>query len=143
MSEGNTMDPARWLADYQRNLERLDATARAVESNLRQVGGAAISPRGEVSVSVGVSGALEGLRLTAAARSLDADQLAQLILATARQAQRVAGAQVVEIMTEYTGEGPALELIKRNLAAAEEPAEVPAPVDDDDYFFSNPPEISR
>ncbi|MGC7101725.1 YbaB/EbfC family nucleoid-associated protein [Amycolatopsis lurida] len=143
MSEGNTVDPARWLADYQRDLERLDATARAVESNLRQVGGAATSPRGEVSVSVGVSGALEGLRLTASARSLDADQLAQLILATARQAQRVAGAQVVEIMTEYTGEDPALELIKRNLAAAEKPAEAPTPVDDDDYFFSNPPEISR
>lgn len=142
MTEGNTMDPARWLADYQRNLERLDATARAVESNLQQVGGAATSPRGEVSVSVGVSGALEGLRLTAAARSLDADQLAQLILATAREAQRVAGAQVVEIMTEYTGEGPALDLIKRNLAAAEEPAPA-VPVDDDDYYFSNPPEISR
>ncbi|UJW29526.1 YbaB/EbfC family nucleoid-associated protein [Saccharothrix sp. AJ9571] len=134
------MDPARWLADYQSNLERLDATARAVESNLRQVGGSATSPRGEVSVAVGVSGALEDLRLTAAARALDADQLAQLILATARQAQRVAGAQVVEIMTEYTGEGPALDLIKRNLAAAE-PA--PAAVPDDDHYFSNPPEISR
>ncbi|MFI6025765.1 YbaB/EbfC family nucleoid-associated protein [Amycolatopsis magusensis] len=134
------MDPARWLADYQSNLERLDATARAVESNLRQVGGRATSPRGEVSVAVGVSGALEDLRLSAAARALGADQLAQLILDTARQAQRVAGAQVVEIMTEYTGEGPALDLIKRNLAAAE-PA--PAPVPDDDHYFSNPPEISR
>lgn len=96
-------------------------------------------------MSVGPSGALEDLKLTPAARALEANQLASLILATARQAQRAVGAQVVEIMTEYVGDGPALELVKQNLPPAAgvdaEPSGDPerAPADDD--YFTNPPEI--
>ncbi|AXB42795.1 YbaB/EbfC family nucleoid-associated protein [Amycolatopsis albispora] len=124
--------------------EGIDATAKEVRSNLSQVGGSATSPRGEVSVSVGAGGALEDLRLTAAARSLEADQLARLIMTTARQAQREATGQVLEIMTEYTGEGPALELIRERLAATgDSTVRAEPPAEDDDYYFSSPPGISR
>jgi hypothetical protein len=136
------MDPAQWLANYNKNLARTAANAEIADASLRQVGGSAISPRGEVGVRVGASGALEDLRLTPAARALDAGELAQLILATAREAQRVAGAQVIEIMTEYVGEGPALELVKQNLPSAQGAGGVPADVPDD-HYFANPPEIAK
>ncbi|GAA1988646.1 YbaB/EbfC family nucleoid-associated protein [Amycolatopsis minnesotensis] len=136
------MDPTEWLRNYQKTLARASANAKAASENLSQVGGTATSPRGEVAVEVGPSGALESLDLTPASRALEAEQLAQLILATARQAQRAAGARVVEIMTDYVGEGPALEVVKRNLPGS--PAEDgPRPDDrEDDQYFIDPPEIT-
>ncbi|HEX3779436.1 MAG TPA: YbaB/EbfC family nucleoid-associated protein [Pseudonocardiaceae bacterium] len=142
-------DPAQWLADYEQTLANTAANAQQAGENLRQVNGTATAPHGEVTVEVGAGGALTDLRLTAAARALEADQLARLILATAQQAQRAAGTRVVEIMTAYVGDGPALDLVKQNLpaAATAEPEPDLAPVGalvdtraDDDYF-SNPPEI--
>jgi hypothetical protein len=151
-----TMDPAAWLADYEQTLAHTATSAQQASEDLRQVSGRASAPRGEVTVGVGAGGALTELRLTAAARALEADQLARLILATARQAQRAAGARVVEIMTAYVGDGPALELVKQNLpdTMTADPEPEPIPVDgaapaatavpdhraDDDYF-ANPPEI--
>ena len=136
------MDPAQWLADYDRTLARAAANAQAAEQNLRQVGGRASSPRGEVTVAVGPSGALTDLRLTPAARALEAEQLARLILTTAQQAQRAVGAQVVQIMTEYVGDGPALDVVRRALPPEARPDPGPDRADDDDYF-SNPPGVVR
>nr|WP_245573901.1 YbaB/EbfC family nucleoid-associated protein [Amycolatopsis nigrescens] len=133
------VDPANWLEDYDKTLATAAANAQAASASLRQAGGHATSPRGEVSVVVGAGGALEDLMLTPAARALEAGQLAQLILATARQAQQAAGAQVVEIMTEYVGEGPALEIVKQNLPSVAAGDEPPA----DDSYFANPPEITK
>lgn len=130
------MDSAQWLASYRARLDRVAANARTAEASLRQAGGRATSPRGEVEVSVGSTGALTGLRLSAAARALEADQLAQLILDTARDAQRTAGATAVGIMIEYVGEGPALDAIRQHLPAATAP---PAARTDDEYFAE--PEI--
>jgi DNA-binding protein YbaB len=124
------------LASYQERLDRMAADARTAKANMRQAGGHATSPRGEVEVSVGPSGALTGLRLTPAARTLEVDQLAQLILDAAREAHRAASAQVVGIMTEYVGEGPALDAIRDRLPAA---AAQPAARTDDEYYAE--PEI--
>jgi len=85
-----------------------------------------------VTVTVGPGGTLEDLRLTAAARALEVDRLAQLVLATTRRAQQAAVARVAEIMTEYVGEGPALELVTQRQPVR--------PVVDNDYE-TNPPEI--
>jgi hypothetical protein len=131
------VDPAQWLASYNENLARAANGAQAVGDSLRQADGRATSPRGEVEARVNSGGVLEDLRLTPAARTLEADDLARLILQTVYEAQRVAGAQVAEIMTEYLGEGPALELVKQNLPAAE-PVSVPPTVNDDDYFAQSP-----
>ncbi|WP_246258605.1 YbaB/EbfC family nucleoid-associated protein [Amycolatopsis anabasis] len=142
--EGNKVDPAQWLADYDETLARAAANARTASANLEQVGGSATSPRGEVAVRVGPSGALEDLTLASAARSLEVDQLAQLILATARQAQRAVGEQVVAIMTDYVGDGPALDFVKQHLPpAAGGAGRSPADDRDDNDYFSNPPEIIR
>jgi DNA-binding protein YbaB len=132
-------DPAAWLAGYQSDLNRTAAGAEAASARLRQVNGTSTSPRGEVEVRVSAGGALEDLRLTPAARAMEADQLARLIVATARQAQQQAGARILEIMTDYVGDGDVLGLIRQNLPAGAE--ELAAPAEDDDDYFANPREL--
>jgi DNA-binding protein YbaB len=105
------MDSAQWLADYNDQLARTAAGARAASASLGQVGGRATSPRGEVTVTVNAAGALEDIAMTPAARRLEVEQLARLIVDTARQAHRAASAQMSEILHEYLGQGPALDLV--------------------------------
>ncbi|MDA3645761.1 YbaB/EbfC family nucleoid-associated protein [Saccharopolyspora indica] len=131
---------AQWLAGYDERLAKAAADAKAANESLRQMSGTATSPRGEITVQVGPSGAMEDIRLTPAARAMEAEQLAQLILTTSQEAQRSVGAQVVEIMTEYVGDGPALDFVKENMppaAGVEAGSRRPAG-DDDDDFFANP-----
>jgi DNA-binding protein YbaB len=132
----NTVDPAQWLADYDKQLAGTAASAQAAGEELARVNGQARSPRGEVDVRVSASGALVDLRLTPAARRLEAEQLAQLILATAREAQRLAGARTLEIMSGYVGDGPALDAVKQHLPVGEPTPAVRA--SDDDYFAATP-----
>lgn len=133
------MDPEQWLAHYDRRLTEAATRAKEASARLRLVGGTATSPRGEVEVRVGAGGALEDLTLTPAARTLESDELARLILDTTRRARHAVGAQIAGISTEYFGEGPALEVIRQHL-----PAGVPVIKDrDDDDYFANPPEITR
>lgn len=113
------MDPERWLTDYNKRLAGTAASAQAASDQLGQISGQARSGRGEVEVRVSAAGALDDLRLTPAARRLEADQLAQLILATARAAQRDASEQAVRIMTDYVGEGPALDAFTQYLPGSE------------------------
>lgn len=136
-------DPAKWLADYEKTVARAAANARATEETLSQLGGTATSPRGEVSLAVNASGALTDLKLTPAARALEAEQLAQLILTTAQQAQRAVGEHVVEVMSDYLGDGPALEFVKQNLPPAAETGAPAADTRADDDYFSDLPEIVR
>jgi DNA-binding protein YbaB len=113
------MDSAQWLADYRERLERAAHGARAASASLREVGASATSPRGEVTVTVNAGGVLDQVTLTPAARKLEVDALAVLIVATAREAQRLAGARMTEVMAGYLGEGEALERITEH-----QPAEV-------------------
>ena len=132
------MDPQQWLAHYDRRLTEIAARAREAGERVRQAGGTATSPRGEVEVRVGASGVLEDLTLTPDARTLESDELARLILDTTRRARHAVGTQIAGIATRYVGEGPALDVIKQHL-----PAGVPVGADlDDDAYFANP-EITR
>jgi DNA-binding protein YbaB len=133
------MDPEQWLAQYDKRITEVATRAREAGARLREVGSTASSPRGEVEVRVSASGTLEDLRLTPAARALEADDLARLIMDTTRKARRSVSAQIAGISTRYFGEGPALDVIKQYL-----PAGVPATGEpDDDDYFANPPEITR
>ena len=102
------MDAGQWLADYQEHLERVAYNARAASASLREVGARATSPRGEVTVSVNAAGVLQDVSLTPAARKLEAETLAALIVATSRDAQRLAGERMSEVMSAYLGTGEAL-----------------------------------
>jgi DNA-binding protein YbaB len=111
------MDPAQWLADYRDRLERVAYSARAASASLREVGASASSPRGEVTMTVNAAGGLEHVALTPAARKLEADVLAALIVTTSREAQRLASTRMAEVMAGYLGEGDALAEITQHLPA--------------------------
>lgn len=111
------MDATQWLADYRQRLERAAHGARSASASLREVGATATSPRGEVSVTVNAGGALDDVTLTPAARRLEADALSVLIVATAREAQRLAGERMAEVMAGYLGEGEALARVTEHLPA--------------------------
>jgi DNA-binding protein YbaB len=111
------MEPAQWLADYRDRLEKIAYSARAASASLREVGASATSPRGEVTVTVNAVGRLEQVKLTPAARKLEADALAALIVATSREAQELAGGRMAEVMASYLGEGEALAQITQHLPA--------------------------
>src|ERR1044072_7370594 len=101
------MDTEEWIAQYEKGL-----------------------------VGVGAGGSLEALTLHPAARTLESDELARLILDTTHQARHSVSTQIAGISAEYFGQGPALEVIKQHL-----PAGVPVGADpDDDDYFANPPE---
>lgn len=132
------MDPEQWLARYDKRIAEIASRAKEADARLRAVGGTATSPRGEVEVRVGASGVLEDLTLTPAARTLESDELARLILDTTRKARRVAGARIADISTEYFGDGPVQDVIRQHLPAGVRPARNR---DEDDYFAN--PEITR
>ncbi|HEY0803761.1 MAG TPA: YbaB/EbfC family DNA-binding protein, partial [Pseudonocardiaceae bacterium] len=74
-----------------------------------------------------------------AARRLESDELARLILDTTRRARHAVGAQMAGIATECFGAGPALEVIKQYLPAAR----LDAINHRDDDYSANPPEITH
>lgn len=131
------MDPEEWLANYDKRIEKIATRAREAGERVRQAGATATSPRGEVTVRVGSSGTLEDLTLTPAARTLESDELARLILDTAKKARHTTAAQIAGISTTYFGDGPVLDVIKQHL-----PAAVARETRDEDDYFANP-EITR
>jgi len=134
------MEPEQWLAQYHQRLADVAARAKEAGVRMRQAAKTATSSRGEVTVTIGAGGALEDLTLTPAARNLESDELARLIMDTTRRARLSVGAQLAGITTECFEAGPALDVIKQYL-----PAAAPAPrrrVDYSDYA-DNPPEITH
>lgn len=111
------MDPQHWLAEYRGRLEQVASNARAASMSLREVTASASSSRGEVTVTVNGGGVLKDVRLTPAARKLDADALGALIVVTSQEAQRLASARMAEVMTDYLGEGEALAEVTQHLPA--------------------------
>jgi DNA-binding protein YbaB len=143
------VDPEKWLAQYDEKLKAAAAQAEKADKALREVGGSATSPDGEVTVRVNASGATEGLVLRPGVRDIEPEQLARVILETTRQAQRDVGAQVVEVMQNLVGDSPALDLVKSHLPeghagdGADQPLnpELHRDTRPDDEYFENPPEV--
>jgi hypothetical protein len=132
------MEPEQWLAQYDKRLNDIATRANEAGARLRQVGRTVASPRGEVKVTVGAGGALEDLVLTPAARRLESDELARLILDTTRRARYGVSADMAGIATECFGAGPTLDVIKQYL-----PAGAPVINHRDDDYADNPPEITH
>ena len=141
-------NPEEWLARYDETLKQAAAAAARTDKALRQVGGTATSPDGQVTVRVNASGATVDLVLRPGARDVEPEQLARLILRTTRQAQDQVGDQVVETIRQFVGEGGALELVKAHQQGrSQETDEHGRPLErdgrpDDDYF-DNPPELIK
>jgi hypothetical protein len=133
------VEPEQWLKQYDKRITEIAARANEAGARLRRVSRTATSPRNEVTVTVGAGGALEHLTLTPAARTLESDELARLIMETTSRARHAVGAQLASITTECFDAGPALEVIKQFL-----PAHRPgAPRSRDDDYADNPPEITH
>jgi DNA-binding protein YbaB len=145
------MDPDKWFAQYDEKLRDAAQKAEKAEKALRTVGGSATSRDGEVTVRVTASGALNDLVLRPGARDIEPEQLARIILDTSREAQRDVGAQVVDVMTKFVGEGPALEAVKEHLPegyAGDGKGDVyniekQRDKRSDDEYFENPPEVIK
>ncbi len=145
------MDPEKWFAQYDEKLQAAAASANKAEQALKEVGGSATSKDGEVTVRVTAGGALSDLVLRPGVRDLEPEHLARVNLETSKQAQRDAGKQVVDVMTKFVGEGPALDAVKEHLPQGyagddqDKPADQAAkrgPRTDDEYFDS-PPEVIK
>jgi DNA-binding protein YbaB len=145
------MDPEKWFAQYDEKLQAAAASANKAEKALREVGGSATSQDGEVTVRVTAGGALSDLVLRPAVRDMEPEQLARVILETSQKAQRDAGQQVVDVMTEFVGEGDALETVKQHLPAGFTGDGRDKPVDptarrgprSDEEYFDSPPEVFK
>ncbi len=143
------MKPEQWLAQYDEKLQAAAKSAQKADKALREVGGAASSPDGEITVRVSANGATTGLVLRPGVRDLEPEQLARTIMEVTRQAQRDAAAKVVDTMRELVGDGPALDVVKSHLPegfrgdGADEPMNVVKQRDtrSDDEYFDNPPEV--
>jgi DNA-binding protein YbaB len=145
------MDPEKWFAQYDEKLRDAAQKAEKAEKALKTVGGAATSRDGEVTVRVTASGALSDLVLRPGAGDIEPEHLARIILQTSREAQRDVGAQVVDVMTKFVGEGAALEAVKEHLPEGyagdgrDEVFNVEKQRDkrSDDEYFENPPEVIK
>jgi DNA-binding protein YbaB len=145
------MDPDKWFAQYDEKLRDAAQKAEKAEKALRTVGGSATSRDGEVTVRVTASGALSDLVLRPGARDIEPEQLARIILDASREAQRDVGAQVVDVMTKFVGEGPALEAVKEHLPEGYAGdgkgdmfnTEKQRDKRSDDEYFENPPEVIK
>ncbi|UVS76837.1 YbaB/EbfC family nucleoid-associated protein [Actinokineospora sp. UTMC 2448] len=143
------MKPEQWLAQYDEKLQAAAKSAQKTEKALLEVGGAASSPDGEITVRVSANGATTGLVLRPGVRDLEPEHLARVIMETTRQAQRDAAAKVVDTMRELVGEGPALEVVKSHLPEGFRGDGADAPLDlekhrdtrSDEEYFENPPEV--
>ncbi|HEY7597387.1 MAG TPA: YbaB/EbfC family nucleoid-associated protein [Actinophytocola sp.] len=147
------MDPDKWFAQYDEKLRDAAQKAEKAEQALRTVGGSATSGDGEVTVRVAASGALTDLVLRPGVRDIEPEHLARVILETSRQAQRDVGAQVVDVMTKFVGEGAALEAVKEHLPEGYagdgrdegflKIEQQPKQARSDDEYFDNPPEVIK
>jgi DNA-binding protein YbaB len=145
------MEPDQWLAQYGEKIEQAKRNAAQVETQLGGVGGSATSPDGLVTVSVNASGALTNLILRPGLRGEDPERISGAIMTAVAQAQRAAAGQVVQIMTDFVGDGPALDFVKTKMphgysGDGTDPVEPEPEIQrrdtrpDDDYF-TNPPDV--
>jgi DNA-binding protein YbaB len=145
------MDPDKWFAQYDEKLRDAAQKAEKAEKALKTVGGSATSQDGDVTVRVNASGATTDLVLRPGVREIEPEQLARVILETTRKAQRDVGAQVVDVMTKFVGEGAALEAVKEHLPEGyagdgkDEVFSVEKQRDKrtDEEYFENPPEVIK
>ncbi|MFD0203519.1 MULTISPECIES: YbaB/EbfC family nucleoid-associated protein [Saccharothrix] len=145
------MEPDQWLAQYGEKIEQAKRNAAQAESQLGGVGGSATSPDGLITVTVNASGALTDLILRPQLRGEDPERISGAIMTAVAQAQRAAAGRVVEIMTEFVGDSPALEFVKAKMpngysgdgtdAVEPEPEIQRRDTRPDDDYFTNPPDV--
>ncbi|GLZ39184.1 YbaB/EbfC family nucleoid-associated protein [Actinokineospora sp. NBRC 105648] len=131
--------PDEWLADFETKVADLQRKATDFKQAVDSSATTEQSEDGAVTVSVAPSGALTDLRLTDAAMTKSADELAAEILALTRQARQTAAQSVATAFVPLGGDSG---VVQRIPVPAEEAPSTPEPtrpraVDEDDYSESN------
>lgn len=110
------MDGERWLESYQQRLRDIGARADQARQAVRGVEATAASRDGAVTVTVNAAGALRRLVLSERAEGLTRGQLAESVLATARQAQGEAARRATEAVAPLIGsDGEAMRVLRSHL----------------------------
>ncbi|MBP2321111.1 DNA-binding protein YbaB [Kibdelosporangium banguiense] len=146
MIQDGPLNPQQWLAQYDETLKQAAAKAEQTDQALRQIGGSASSPDGQVTVRVNASGATTELVLRPGVRDIEPEQLARLIMRVTQQAQADVSSKVIDTMREFVGEGEALDFVRSRMPVADVQEEQPMAKRDtraDDDYFDNPPDLIK
>jgi hypothetical protein len=98
------MDGREWLESYRVRLKEITVQAVRAREDLTRAVGTATSRDGAVTVTVGPSGALQGLVLSERTETMTRAQLTALVLETARRAQDDAARRAEAALRPLLGE---------------------------------------
>lgn len=98
------VDGHEWLTAYQQQVRDIGVRAQRAQTELRHVEATTTNHDGAVTVTVNPAGALLRLVLHERADQLTRVQLAEVVLATARQAQARAAREAIEAVAPLLGE---------------------------------------
>lgn len=104
------------MRDFQNRMQSLAAQADTLNQALETASSTATSPEGEVTVTVGVGGALRDLELSPEVRKMSAQSLAGLIKETYAEAAMNAGRASTDALASAFGEDS--EIVRQARAAA-------------------------
>ena len=107
---------------YKRDIQNLKQRAEETRKQLKALTGTQRSPDGAVTATVNAGGQLQSLTFGAAADSMPRARLAELVLATARQAQAKADSQITKVMAPLIGDdSPAMHRLKDEIPVIDLP----------------------
>lgn len=108
-------DPYQYLADYERNTERMQAQVSEAQNAFTATRAQASSPDGAVTVTVAAGGRIEGLQLTPKAMDLGHTRLGSTIIETIRRAQIDAAQQIEQAMRPVLGDGAGMDFLREQV----------------------------
>jgi DNA-binding protein YbaB len=92
-----------WLADYQRRIAEIGATAQRARDALDGLTATASSANGDVTVTVNSAGALQDVIFRERAEDMSLPRLAQAVLDAARDAHATAARKSAEALEPLIG----------------------------------------
>lgn len=108
-------DPEGYMRDFQNRMQALTAKTDTLHQALEAASSTVSSPEGEVTVTVGVGGALRDLELSPEVRKMSAQSLAGLIQETYAEAAVNVGRASTEALASTFGEDS--EIVRQARAA--------------------------
>lgn len=114
------MDGQEWLASYRGRIAGIGARVAQAQRALAGVEATATSRDGAITVTVNPAGALQRLVLSERTTAMTRVQLAELVVATARQAQGDAARLATEAVAPLIGERSEAMHVLRSYLPVEE-----------------------
>ncbi|MFD5827351.1 YbaB/EbfC family nucleoid-associated protein [Lentzea sp. NPDC060358] len=115
------------LDDYLRRVTEIGQRAEETQAQLKALRADVSSPDRSVAVTMAPGGRLEKLSLTPAAMRMSHDQLAALITETVGRGQAAVARQVETTMQPLIGGTPAMDFLRDQVTAAQQPEETEEP----------------